>query len=222
MSAAAAESPRMRRRSKLSPRRVGAALAAVVLVAIALDTTYKDPDEPITAGGRAAFDPDRYGRETYPKVVATIEKEAQPLPKLAAALRADPEAAGEQFGHRSGNSPYAFPVRGEGVAGKPKDGVLPVKVKGVPKDTTVSLQIGPALSGTAVRDAVGFISFGQFVNQVEYADAATALNTQVKERVLKNLDAASLEGKRVRFVGAFAYLAPTAMTITPVRVQQAS
>jgi predicted lipoprotein len=222
MSATAAERPRTRPRRKVSPRLVGMALAALVVLAMALDTTYKDPDEPITTGGRAAFEPDRYGRETYPKAVATIEQEAQPLPKLAAALREDPDAAGEQFGHRAGNSPYAFPVRGEGVAGKPKDGVLPVKVKGVPKDTTVSLQIGPALAGTAVRDAVGFISFGQFVNQVEYADAATALNTQVKEQVLKDLDATSLEGKRIRFLGAFAYLAPTAMTITPVQLQPAS
>jgi predicted lipoprotein len=107
------------------------------------------------------------------------------------------------------------------VAGKPADSLLPVKVKGL-KGTTVSLQIGPALNGTALRDAVGFIDFNQFVNQVDYADAGTALNTQVKQKVLKGLDRQSLKGKRVRFTGAFTYLAPTVVTVTPVRLEVGS
>ena len=222
MSARAAESPRDRPRRKVSARLIGWVLAALVVAAIALDTTYKDPDEAITSGGRPAFDPQKYGEETYPKAVSTLEENAQPLPDLTAALAKDPDAAGEQYGHRAGNSPYSFPVTAEGVAGKPKDGVLPVKVKGVPKDTTVSVQIGPALPGTAIRDAVGFIEFGQFVNQVEYADAATALNNQVKAQVLKDLNPASLEGKTVQVLGAFTYLAPTVVTITPVKVEAAA
>jgi predicted lipoprotein len=222
MSATAAERPKARARRKVGPRLVGAVLAALVVLAMALDTTYKDPDDPITTGERAAFDPDRYGEETYPKAVATLEENAQPLPKLAAALAKDADAAGEQYGKRAGNSPYAFPVTAEGVAGKAKDGTLPLKVKGVPKDTTVSVQVGPALPGTAIRDAVGFIEFGQFLNQVEYADAATALNNQVKAKVLKDLDPADLEGKKVKVLGAFAYLAPTVVTITPAKLEPAS
>jgi predicted lipoprotein len=219
MSTAAADT---RPRRRVSPRLVGWALAALVVAAIALDTTYKDPSEKITASGRPAFNPAQYGRETYPKAVDALEKNAQPLPALAAALRDDPDAAGEKFGHRAGNGPYSFAVSGEGVAGKAKDGVLPVKVKGVPKNTTVAIQTGPALPGTSIRDAVGFISFGQFLNQVEFADAATALNNQVKAQVLKDLDPAGLDGKRIRFLGAFTNLAPTAITVTPVDVEAAS
>jgi predicted lipoprotein len=222
MSAAAAESPRTRPRRRVSGRLIGAALVVLVVVAMALDTTYKDPDEAITTSGRPAFDPQQYGEETYPKAVSTLEENAQPLPKLAAALAKDADAAGEQYGNRAGNSPYAFPVTAEGVAGKAKNGTLPVKVKGVPKDVTVSVQVGPALPGTAIRDAVGFIEFGQFVNQVEYADAATALNNQVKAQVLEDLDPASLEGKKVQVLGAFTYLAPTVVTITPVKLEAAS
>ena len=150
------------------------------------------------AGGRPAFDPQQYGEETYPKAVSTLEENAQPLPELVAALAKDADAAGEQYGNRAGNSPYAFPVTVEGVAGKAKDGTLPVKVKGVPKDVTVSVQVGPALQGTAIRDAVGFIEFGQFVNQVEYADAATALNNQVKAQVLEDLDPRASRARRSR------------------------
>ena len=58
----------------------------------------------------------------------------------------------------------------------------------MPAGTRVSIQIGPAVNGTALRDAVGFITFGQFLNQVQYADAGTALNNEVKQELLADLD----------------------------------
>jgi predicted lipoprotein len=219
MSSTAAPSSRRRR---VSPRLTGWGLAVLVVAAIALDTAYKDPDFKVTASGRPPFNPDQYGRQTYPKAVAALEKDAQPLLSLAAALEKDADAAGTKFGHRAGTGPYSFAVRGDGIAGKVKDGVMPVKVKGVPKGTTVAIQMGPAIPGTSIRDAAGFIEFGQFLNQVEFADAATALNNQVKAQVLKKLDPQSLQGKRISFLGAFTYLAPTAITITPVRVEATS
>ena len=220
---ATAERDRTPARRGLTPRAIGIALTAIVVAAIALDTTYRDADTPrATASGRPAFDRDTYGRENFPKIAQAIEQQATPLPKLLAALREDQQGASEQYGHREGNAPYSFPVTGEGVAGAPENGVVPVKVKGVPKSTSVSVQIGPALPGTAVRDATGEISFGQFVNQVEFADAATALNNEVRSQVLEPLDPAALEGKRVRFVGAFTYLAPAVVNITPVKLEAAS
>jgi predicted lipoprotein len=207
----------------LTPRSIGIALAVVVVVAMALDTTYRDADAPrATASGRPAFDPETYGRETFPNVAQTIEDDAQPLPQLLTALRQDQDGASERYGHREGNAPYSFPVSGEGVAGAAENGVLPLDIKRVPRGTKVSVQIGPALPGSAVRDATGEIKFGQFLNQVEFADAATALNNEVKARVLEDLDAASLKGKRVRFVGAFTYLTPTVVTITPVKLETAA
>ena len=187
---------------------------------MALDTTYKDSDAPKpTAGGREEFDPAEYGAKTYPKAVAAIEKEAQPLSELVPALRKDLDAAGEQFGHREGSSPYSFATKGEGVAGETKGGLMEVRVDGVPKSTTVSLQVGPAINGTAIRDAAGFINFNQFVNQVDFADAATALNNQVKAKVLKGVDPKALKGKKISFTGAFTALGPTVVTITPVKLE---
>jgi predicted lipoprotein len=213
----AATAPRRRR---VSTRAVLWALAVGVLIVLALDTTTRSDEAPrITEGGQVAFNPQRYGVKTYPKVVAAVEKKAAPLVTVAKAIKADPDAAGKRYGAREGvNSPYNFAVTGEGVAGKPSDSLMPVEVKGL-KGTTVSLQVGPALNGTSLRDVVGFIGFNQFVNQVDYADAGTALNNQVKAKVLKDLDRASLKGKRVRFTGAFTYLAPTVITVTPVRLE---
>jgi predicted lipoprotein len=198
-------------------RLIGGAVALLVVVALALDTTTRSDSAPrVAAGGRVAFDPEAYGAKTYPKVVAAIDKRAVALPELAAALADDPDAAGKRYGVRQGSSPFNFAVSGEGVAGKADGSLLPVKVKGV-KDADVQLQIGPAINGTALRDAVGFINFNQFVNQVDYADAGTALNNEVKAKVLK--DAGDLEGRTVRFTGAFTLLVPTAITVTPTRLQ---
>jgi predicted lipoprotein len=203
-------------RRSLNPRLIGIALVVLVVAAMALDTTYKKAGE-TTATGREAFDPARYGAETYPKAAAAIEKAAVPLPKLTAAMREDLDAAGEQYGTRQGASPFSFSTSGTGVAGKTEGGLMRVRVKGVP--ATVSLQTGPAINGTAVRDAAGFIEFGQFTNQVEYAGAATALNEQVKQQVLAGVDADALEGRRVSFTGAFSTVTPDVITITPVKLE---
>jgi predicted lipoprotein len=220
MSAAAPPGARAPARRSIRPRVIGIALLVIVVAAMAFDTTYKEAGE-TTATGREAFDPARYGEETYPKAAAAIEDAAVPLPKLVAEMRKDPDAAGEQYGKRQGTSPYTFSTTAEGVAGKAEGGLMPVRVKGVPEGTRVSLQIGPAINGTAIRDAAGFIEFGQFTNQVEYAAAATALNDQVKQQVLADVDAAALDGQRVSFTGAFSSLTPDVITITPVKLEQA-
>jgi predicted lipoprotein len=220
MSAAAEASGRAPARRRVSPRLIGFVVLAVVLAAMALDTTYKKPGE-TTASGRKAFDPATYGDETYPKAVTALEDSAVPIGKLHAALRDDPDAAGEQYGKRQGTGPYSFSTSGEGVAGKAEGGLLPVRVKGVPKDARISIQIGPAINGTSIRDAAGFIEFGQFTNQVEYAAAGTALNAKVKSEVLKGVDPASLGGKRVSFLGAFTLVTPDVVTITPVKLETA-
>jgi predicted lipoprotein len=202
-----------------SARIVGIVLAVVVIAAMALDTTYKKGDYKPTASGRKAFDPAVYGRENFPKAAGILAKAAVPVPQLLAELKRDQAAASEKYGHREGSSPYAFAVTGEGVAGKAANGLMEVKIPGVPKGTRVSLQVGPALNGTAIRDAVGYIKFGQFTNQVEFADSATALNTEVKARVLKGVDAKSLEGKKVKFLGAFTLITPNVVTVTPVQLE---
>ena len=196
-------------------RVLGIVAAIVVVAALALDASWRSDKAPrVTA--RPKFDPAAYGAKTYPKVVAAIDKRVVPVSELAPAISDDPDAAGAKYGTRQGSSPYNFAVSGEGVAGKPESGLLPVRVRGA-GDVNVNVQIGPAINGTALRDASGFITFNQFVNQVDYADAATALNNEVKAKVLKGLG--DLEGKRVRFTGAFTFLAPTVMTVTPIRLE---
>lgn len=202
-------------------RAIGAGIAALVLALMLLDASWRDDSAPRAAvNGREAFDAAKFGRENFaPKVVPALEKRAIELTELEPALAKDADAAGEEYGVRSGNSPYSFAVRGEGVAKKPEGNIVELEVDGVPSDVTVSLQIGPAINGSALRDASGLYDFNDFLNQVDYAGAGTALNNEVKSTVLKDLDRDALEGKTLKFLGAFTSLAPTAITITPAQLE---
>ena len=222
MSAAAGSEARERpaKQRRVSPRVVGIAVLVLVLAAMAIDTTYKKPGE-TTASGREAFDPASYGEETFPKAVSTLEQSAVPIAKLHAALRKDPDAAGEQYGKRQGSSPVQLLHERRGSRRQGRRG----------PDARAGQGRAEGRQGVAAGRARdqrhrdprrrGFIEFGQFTNQVEYAAAATALNTKVKEDVLKGLDPASLEGERVSFLGAFSLVTPDVVTITPVRLEAA-
>ena len=206
--------------TKSAVRRFVAPVVLLVLVAaMALSTTYRD-DDAAAPGADAAFDPKEFAADTYPEVADVIQQEAKPLTEVLKAVAADPEKAGKELGRREASSgAYTYSVKGQGTAGQVEQSLLPLTVPGLPKDTSVSLQVGPAINGSALRDASGTVEFGEFTNQVEYADAATALNSEMREQVLADLDPASLAGKKVTFVGAVQLLTPTTVTITPVSVQ---
>ncbi|MFD1539334.1 DUF2291 family protein [Nonomuraea guangzhouensis] len=209
-------SPAARRRWPV--RWIATGAVAALVVAMALSTEYRSADS-ASAAAPKTFDPATFGAENYEaKVVPAIQKSAVELPVLLKAITADKDAAGAKYGKRQGTSPYNFAVKATGVAGEARSGLLPVTVDGLPDGTRVSIQIGPAINGTALRDAAGYITFGQFVNQVEYADAATALNNQMRQKLLTGLDAAALKGKKIAFTGAFSLLTPATVTITPVAI----
>ncbi|WP_327581056.1 DUF2291 domain-containing protein [Nonomuraea sp. NBC_00507] len=203
---------------RIPTRWIAAAAIAVLVVLMAASTEYRTA-ETAAAAAPKKFDPAAFGAQNYEaKVVPAIKSAAVELPVLLDALAADKDAASQKYGKRQGTGPYTFAVRAAGEAGAAKSGLLPVTVKDLPDDTKVWLQIGPAINGTALRDAAGFITFGQFTNQVEYADAATALNNQMRDKLLKGLDVAALEGKEITFTGAFTLLTPQTVTITPVEI----
>lgn len=66
----------------------------------------------------------------------------------------------------------------------------------------VAIQVGPVLRGTALRDALSFIRFGDFSNQLAYADVANALNGRVASSVVDHIEPAALVGDTVTFWGA--------------------
>ncbi|MBI1259511.1 MAG: DUF2291 family protein [Chloroflexi bacterium] len=142
------------------------------------------------------------------QVIPALEQSATPSDELLNALRENATAASEKYGHRPGtNQPYSFMITGTGtvieVNTTSRAGVATV-------DTTndgqadLTLAIGPVIRGTALRDAMPFIDFNQFTNQMDYAAVSNQLNALVNQNVLTPLgDIHTLQGKTIQFSGTF-------------------
>lgn len=180
-------------------------------------------------GGATAFDAKTYVNGIWDsKVLPTVQKDAVAATELLPALEANQAAASKKYGNQAGTgSPYAFLVKGTGtVTGLDAEAPthpLTVKVDGLNgKTANVQIVTGPVIAGTALRDAVKFITFGNFTNQLNYADAATELNTRVKSEVLAKVKAKDLVGKKVTFAGAFSLVAPGVVLVVPTQLEAAS
>jgi predicted lipoprotein len=195
---------------------VGVVCVILLLVAMALNTKVVNINSQVAAQP-GAFDPAAYGAAQFPKIQSEIESRAVDAATLAAAIAKDPTAAGTKYGVQGEIGPE-FSVKFTGLAGKPMFGVYTINVPGVSNSVTVRVQTGPAINGTDVRDATGSITFGQFTNQIDYQNAGSALNNEVKKQVLAKVDVAKLSGKTVSIVGVFQLVVPNSWLITPVKL----
>lgn len=198
-----------------SYRWVGIAAVVVLLGAMAFDTKIvrigSENDVQVKR-----FSPEAFGAEQFPLIRQNVEARAVDAAELSQAIAADKKAAGEKYGVATSVGPVV-PVKFTGVVGERKANYNVVAVEGLPAELTVRVQTGPALNGTDLRDATGQIEFGQFRNQIEYQDAGSALNNEVKKVVLGGIDPAALTGKTVSVVGVFKLVNPKSWIVTPVR-----
>jgi predicted lipoprotein len=173
---------------------------------------------PIDTATTNAFDPSSYVASIWPsRVVAAAEAAAVDVQALAAAARSAAPA---------GVPPRrALFVKGSAtiveIDRRSRVGLARLKVRNASVDRAVAIQIGPVLRGTALRDALDFVRFTDFVNQIEFAAVANALNDRVTADVLApvNWDAA-LAGREVQFVGAVPVAGSgAALEMVPVRLQ---
>ncbi|MBE2220597.1 MAG: DUF2291 domain-containing protein [Anaerolineae bacterium] len=84
-------------------------------------------------------------------------------------------------------------------------GTAEIQLDGYDGPIKVQLYIGTRIpsDNTSVRDAAGFISFGDFKEQTEYGKVSTEINKRVLSTVLGNIDREKLVGETVSFKGAF-------------------
>jgi predicted lipoprotein len=189
------------------------AVLAVLLVAMGLSTKVVGADSDLGAGPEA-FSAEAWGAENFPTIQEGIAERAVPADELAAAILADPAAAGAEYGVDAGTGPE-ISTTFTGTVGAGQAGIYPVTVEGVPSDVLIRIQTGPAINGTDLRDATGTVEFGQFTNQIDYQDAASALNEQLKATVLDGVDTTALEGQTIEVTGAFQLINPAGWLVTP-------
>ena len=201
-----------------SKTKIVAGIAAFVIVigAIAADTKVVKigSEHDVREQG---FQPETFGATEFPKVQADVEKRAVDAVTLANAVLADKKAAGEKYGVATTTGPV-LPVSMTGTFGERKANLNEFKVDGMPEGITVRVQTGPAINGTDLRDATGKIEFGQFTNQIEYQDAGSAINNEMKKATLGSLDPEKLTGKTATVVGVFKLINPKNWLVTPVKV----
>lgn len=199
-----------------SYRWIGIAAVVALVGAMILDTTV------VRIGSEAdvqvqKFSPEAYGAEQFPLIKHSVETRAVEAVELSQAAAADKKAAGEKYGVATSVGPV-IPVKFTGVFGERKANYNVVAIEGLPAELTVRVQTGPALNGTDLRDATGQIEFGQFKNQIEYQDAGSAINNEVKKVVLGGIDPAALSGKTVSVIGVIKLVNPKSWIVTPVRL----
>lgn len=162
-----------------------------------------------TDGTAGSTDPQaRVAALWAPKILPYLQAKAAPFAALQAQLASDPEGALRDHGYKpkTTDAPPVYIVRIEGriVAADTASmaGTVDVATGGAAK-ATLRLQIGPVIRGTALRDALPFVSFDQFANQIDYADFAKALDHRVRDTVVKNVPRTGLVGRSVSAVGVF-------------------
>lgn len=139
------------------------------------------------------------------RLVPALTEKAMDLASLKTALKDGLEKAGESHGLRVGGAGggWNFPVKGtatvveENRASKAASAEIDIDGDGIADAT---LQLGPVVKGTALRDTTGIYDFSTFRDQIQYAKLGRALN----DKAVSKLPAAdtTLKGKRVNFVGA--------------------
>jgi predicted lipoprotein len=207
---------------------IGGCLSVLLLLALGSCTIVRH-DQKGNAGPTSAnsgeFDSVGYVEANWSaKIMPELTANAAELSTVLAALKADPEAARAKYGRRQEETaPFTFIVRGS-VPVKAANlesaaATLELATPAPTADGAVLLQIGPVIKSSAVRDVLSFVHFGDFTNQVDFANLSRALNAHVKDSVVNALDREHLVSKTVSFTGAFAEDASGKVLITPVLLE---
>lgn len=178
----------------------------------------------VGSSSAAAQDQTSYVDEIWDsKLMPTVKDKAVDLDTLLSELTSNEAEASKKYGHKI-SGPYNFLVKFEGtvkeVNTKSRAGKVMLDVPLKSSRPDVIVQIGPVIQGYSVRDAVGFIRFEQFTNQIEFADVADQINNRLYEQVLKNIDFTTTQGKTLSVYGAFTLdKGLSKLTITPVIIE---
>jgi len=152
------------------------------------------------------------------KILPTIHNDSEEITFILNELFTNKEVTEEKYGYRSGTGSYSFMVNGVGkvtsLNTKSRVGTLLIELK-KKFDTQVFITIGPVIKKDSVRDAVKFIKFNDFVNQLDFADVSRIIKTRVLNEVVGPLNIKDIEGKTITFEGAITFDRKDKIYITP-------
>ena len=145
-----------------------------------------------------AFDPVAYVDGIWEsQILPVVEEKAVDLAAILSQFEVDEKglatkeqltAIAEENGLITVGEAHVYLVKGEGtvtaVDTESRVGTLTLQLDGYDGPITVKLYMGPRIPSddTAVRDAVGFINFGDFRDQTEYGKVAVRIEQACRQR----------------------------------------
>lgn len=213
-------------------------LLLIALTGVALASCKIVPTAEIKAGGSAAdkggagdtvFNPDKMVDDIWDtKVIPYLTAKAGPFAEVRDLAAKSPDQAGQKYGFRAkeGSTPWTLIVKAQGLIveanTESRAATIGIDTDGDGK-SDLTVQIGPALRGTALRDSLDFVSFNTFTNQIDYAQFGKAFNLHVDRTALQALPRDRLIGRPVTALGAYTLesgnkpplLTPAQITIGP-------
>ena len=166
-----------------------------------------------------AFDPVAYVDGIWEsKVLPAFNESAVELTNILSEIQPDAggtvpkeslTAIANKYGLITVGEAHVYMVKGSGkivnVNTETSLGTVELVLDGYSGPIKVLIYIGSRIPSdeTSVRDAVGFINFGDFKEQTEYGKVASEINKRIINQVLGSVDKNNLMGKTISFRGAF-------------------
>lgn len=163
--------------------------------------------------------------ETYDsQLLPYIDTKALNFTALKSAVTTDLDSAGAAHGNRGAGrgAAWNFSLRD---TGKVIDAKLDSSARTLSVDldddgaADVTVQLGPVIRGTALRDIAPFFKFDDFRDQIEFAKLARAINEKVKPSLIVP-EEGDVVGRTVSFIGVLPLKKANAKyVVTPVSVE---
>ena len=196
-------------------------ILALVLSSCTLATVRTIEEDTLAKEG---FNAERYVSSIWESdFLPTLEENAIDLGQLIDELDQNEDDAIEQYGNRTSTGAYSFMVKTDvevvTVNRESRVGLAGLDLLPTDGEVDVFLAIGPVLRGNALRDAVGFIAFNDFTNQVEFAQVSDALKSRIDDDVLSQITIDDMIGQKIKILGAITFDDPDEIVIMPARVE---
>ena len=152
------------------------------------------------------------------KIIPTISEEAEDITFILDELFKNKEVTEEKYGGRSGTGSYSFMVKGKAeitsLNTASRVGTLSIKLE-KKYDSEIFITLGPVIKKDSIRDAVKFIKFNDFVNQLDFAGVSRIIKTRVMNEIIGPLNLNNIVGKQIKFEGAITFDRKDKIFITP-------
>ena len=156
------------------------------------------------------------------KIIPTISEEAQDITFILDELFKNKEVTEEKYGGRSGTGSYSFMIKGKAeitsLNTASRVGTLSIKLE-KKYDSEIFITLGPVIKKDSIRDAVKFIKFNDFFNQLDFADVSRIIKVRVLNEIIGPLNLKEITGKNINFEGAITFDRKDKIYITPTKIE---